>query len=230
MDILDEYQEFQLVQQAILSVLIVAFAIAAVFLLAQYILNALAYRRLTNREDIEKGKVLSWIPVLQMYCLGKGADNANIGRNKYTSYGVTLMVVSIFEFLLSCVGAVLFLRPLFFVISNRDAIFNAAISNNADAVQNTLYNIFISSSISLWVLGAVLLLIAKGLMIWRFVLMGTSWNAIFGKYAAKNRTAFLVLSILAMIILGFPALGSIFILAKVKNIGKNQNREENVNL
>lgn len=230
MNTLDAYQEYQLAQQAILSVLIVAFAIAAVFLLAQYILNALAYRRLTNREDIEKGKVLSWIPVLQVYCLGKAADKINAERNKFTSNGVTLMVVSIFEFLLSSVGAVLFLRPLFLVISNRDVIFNAAISNNADAVQNTLYNIFISSSMPFWILGIVLSLIATGLMIWTFVLMGTSWNAIFGKYATKGRTAFLVLSILAMIILGFPALGSIFILAKVKNIGKNQNREENVNL
>lgn len=229
MNTLDAYQEYQLAQQAILSVLIVAFAIAAVFLLAQYILNALAYRRLTNRENIEKGKVLSWIPILQVYCLGKAADKINAESNKFTSNGVTLMVVSIFEFLLSSVGAVLCLRPFFIFLNNSDAIFNAAISDNADAIPNMLYDLF-SNSISLFVLGIVLSLIATGLMIWTFVLMGTSWNAIFGKYATKSRTAFLVLSILAMIILGFPALGSIFILAKVKNIGKNQNREENVNL
>lgn len=229
MNTLDAYQEYQLAQQVILSVLIVAFAIVAVFILAQYILNALAYRRLTNREDIEKGKVLSWIPVLQMYCLGKGADKINAERNKFTSYGVTLMVVNIFEFLLSGVGAVLCLRPFFIFLSNSDAIFNAIISENTDVVPNMLYEIF-GNSVSLFVLGIVLSLIATGLMIWSFVLMGTSWNAIFGKYAAKNRTVFLVLSILSTILLGFPALGSIFILAKVKNTGKNQNREENVNL
>lgn len=229
MNTLDAYQEYQLVQQAILSALIVAVAVAAVFLLAQYILNALAYRRLTNREDIEKGKVLSWIPVLQVYCLGKAADKINAERNKFTSNGVTLLVVSIFEFLLSSVGALLCLRPVFVFLSNSDAVFNAIIDENSDAITAMLYDIF-GRSISLFVLGIVLSLIATGLMIWTFVLMGTSWNAIFGKYATKSRTAFLVLSILAMIILGFPALGSIFILAKVKNIGKNQNREENVNL
>ena len=218
-----------MVWQILLSVLIIVFAIAAVFMLVQYILNALACRRLTNRENIENGKVLSWIPALQMYCLGKGADNANIGRNKYTSYGVTLMVVSIFEFLLSCVGAVLFLRPFFILLTNSDVFYNAIINENTDAVPNMLYEIF-GNSISLFVLGIVLSLIASGLMIWRFVLMGMSWNAIFDKYAPKNRTVFLVLSILSTILLGFQALGSIFILAKVKNTGKNQNREENVNL
>lgn len=181
--------------------------ITSVGYLAAFILTAVAYYPLAKKRGLPHPWI-ACIPLVQVYTVGKVADDINAKYNNRSRRGMLLLLFSILSVVLMVIAGALMI-PVFSdileIVSTTD--FNS-ISIAADLLQ---------PNAGVLIFSAVLALLSFASSIIALVFQFLSWYTLYKEYAPKSAGIYLLIVFLCVLLLGLNFFAPIFVLIASKN-------------
>lgn len=181
--------------------------ITSVGYLAAFILTAVAYYPLAKKRGLPHPWI-ACIPLVQVYTVGKVADDINAKYNNRSRRGMLLLLFSILSVVLMVIAGALMI-PVF--------------SDIMETVSTTDFNsISIAAELlqphaGVLIFSAVLALLSFASSIIALVFQFLSWYTLYKEYAPKSAGIYLLIVFLCVLLLGLNFFAPIFVLIACKN-------------
>lgn len=175
--------------------------------LATYIITAIAYYPVAKKRGLPYAW-LAFIPVVQLYTVGKVADDIDAKYNNRTRRGFMLLLFSVISVVLMVIASVLTVPILADVIARVSAIDLNSVSLTAELLQ---------PNAGILIFAAVLAFLAFAASITALVFQFISWYTFYKEYAPKSANVYLLVVFITVLLLSVNFFAPIFVLVARKN-------------
>ena len=189
-------------------------------------LTGIAYYSLANKRNISKPWI-AWIPVAQMYIVGKTSDNINAKYNKETHHGRWTLTFTIVYMVFSVIAIFFIATLLVSIISSIDLssldLISADFSSeelNPELLANErsiITSFFSGINIGLIITASISAVIFVVTAIISMVFQMISCYSVYKEYSSKKASVYLVVTIIGLILIGSSILAPIFVFISRKN-------------
>lgn len=181
--------------------------ISTIGYLATYILTGIAYYRVAKKRGIPHPGI-AWIPIVQIYTVGKVADDISAQYKEKTHRAPLLLIFSALTYVLSGVAAMTAIPVLSDIVSSIDM-------TNVDT--NVIINTFAQADTNELIIACIIGLFAAAASVVSLVLQFLSWYALYREYAPQSAGIYLLVVLLGAFLLSITFLAPIFVLIIAKN-------------
>lgn len=179
-------------------------------MIVTFALTGIAYYLLAKKRNISKPWI-AWIPVAQMYIVGKTSDDINAKYNKETHRGRWTLTFTITYMIFSVIAIFLAAALILSIISSIDLSSLNLISTylSSEFLSGINTGLIITASIS----GVVFVVTAVISIVFQTI----SAYSVYYEYNNKKALIYLIVAIIGLILIGSFILAPIFILISCKN-------------
>lgn len=186
-------------------------------MIAAFILTGIAYYSLAKKRNISKPWI-AWIPIVQVYMIGKTSDDINIKYNKKTHRGRWTIIFTIAYLVFSVVAISLIGTLLVSVISSIDFSLEGLTSELLSSSQSMIASLFSGINAVLIITALISGVIFIVTTIISIVFQMISWYSVYNEYDNKRASIYLVIVALGFLLIGGSSiLAPIFVLVSSKN-------------
>lgn len=194
-----------------------------------FVLTGIAYYLLAKKRNISKAWI-AWIPVVQIYMVGKISDDINAKYNKKTHRARWTLIFTI-AYIAFLVIAIFFIATLLVsIISSIDLsslnlistdfsseeLNSELLTNSQSIITSFLSGINTGLIITALISGIVFVVTAIISMVFQII----SWYSVYNEYDSKKASIYLVVAIIGLILLGSSILAPVFVFISCKNTPK----------